>query len=211
MYMKISYGILTHNEGERIEKLIEQLLEIKRLQDEIIIIDDYSSDPATISVIEKYQLKDNIKLFHNHLSENFSQQKNFLNSKCTGDWIVNLDADELLSEGLKTNLVAILEQSESIDIIGIPRENYVEGITPEHLEKWKWRLDEKNRINYPDLQWRVYRNKPEIKWIKKIHEKLEGYQTYNYLPSDSGLDLLHIKDIEHQEKQIGFYNTIKQH
>ena len=53
--MKISYAILTHNEGEYINKLLTFLVDNKRKEDEIVIVDDNSTDEATIEVLEKFK------------------------------------------------------------------------------------------------------------------------------------------------------------
>ena len=53
--MKISYAILTHNEGEDIDKLLTFLVENKREEDEIVIVDDNSTDEKTIEVLDKFK------------------------------------------------------------------------------------------------------------------------------------------------------------
>ena len=93
--MKISYALLTHNEGKYIKKLLPFLIENKREEDEIVIIDDYSEEELTKSLLETY--KKDIKLFYREFDGDHTQ-KNFLNSKCTGDFIFQLDADEIVSK-----------------------------------------------------------------------------------------------------------------
>jgi hypothetical protein len=61
-------------------------------------------------------------------------------------------------------------------------------------------------VNYPDYQTRICTNKPEIRWINKVHERLSGWKTIAEMPY--GLDLIHPKTIERQEKQNNFYNTL---
>ena len=58
--MRISFGILTHNEGEYIEQLLQQLIRIKKEDDEIVIVDDYSSDQLTKAILEEHQAEGNI-------------------------------------------------------------------------------------------------------------------------------------------------------
>jgi hypothetical protein len=71
-----------------------------------------------------------------------------------------------------------------------------------------WNVDKHNRVNWPDLQWRIYANNNKIKWKNKVHEVLEGYQTHAILPLEIEFALEHHKDIERQEKQNNYYNTL---
>jgi hypothetical protein len=91
----------------------------------------------------------------------------------------------------------------------VPRENYVTGLTLEHIQKWGWRVDIQNRVNYPDYQGRIYKNSPDrIKWQNKVHEVLTGYKQYATLPEVPALSINHTKTIEKQEKQNNYYNTL---
>ena len=134
--------------------------------------------------------------------------KNFMTEMCTGDWIINLDADEIPHEYLIKNLSAILEQNPDVDMAVVPRINTVEGITEEHLKLWGWRMNEKGWINYPDGQGRFYKNSPKIKWQGTVHEKLTGYENFAFLPEIEEFSLYHPKTIERQEKQNQMYSNI---
>ena len=63
-------------------------------------------------------------------------------------------------------------------------------------------------INFSDNQTRIVKNTPSIKWVNKVHERLDGFKTYSTLPAQDEFCLLHPKSIERQEKQNQFYNTI---
>ena len=91
--MKISYAILTHNEGQYIDTLLSFLTTNKRPIDEVVIVDDNSDDELTKLVLDKY--KDQITLQYRTFDGDHTQ-KNYLNSLCTGDYIIQLDADELV-------------------------------------------------------------------------------------------------------------------
>jgi hypothetical protein len=105
-------------------------------------------------------------------------------------------------------LPEILE-SNDVDAIWIPRINIVNGITPEHISKWGWNVNEDGWVNWPnDPQLRVYKNKPEIKWERKVHERLTGYKTISRLPDEKEFALWHVKEIDRQEKQNKFYSEI---
>ena len=203
-----SFAILTHNEGECIEALLSQLVQYKRDCDEIIVLDDYSDDHITVEILSRYRDAGSISLHHNALNKDFANQKNVLNSLCKGDFIFQIDADELISDKLVSNLETLIEANKSADLFMVPRVNTVDGITPEHIKKWGWRLDDAGRVNFPDYQSRIYRNSPDIKWQNAVHERISGYGYFVYIPPVPALSILHHKSIDRQEKQNSFYETI---
>lgn len=141
------------------------------------------------------------------LNKDFAAYKNELIKHCSGEYIFQIDADELPSVDLLCTLPSILESNPDVDVYLVPRINTVSGITEEHIQKWRWSV-EGDRINFPDYQWRIYKNIPSIKWINKVHERLQGYNSYAFLPPEDEYCLLHPKTIEKQEKQNQFYNTL---
>ena len=90
----------------------------------------------------------------------------------------------------------------------VPRVNTVEGLTQEYIEKWRWNVNDKGWVNWPDYQMRIWKNKPEISWVNKVHEVLKGFQSYAPLPSEESLALYHPKQIERQVKQNDYYDTL---
>jgi glycosyltransferase involved in cell wall biosynthesis len=206
--MKISYAILTHNEGEYIEQVLKFLTDNKGLNDEIVVVDDYSSDPLSKAILEEYEGMGLIKLFKRELNSNFGEQKNYLTSLCSGDYIFQIDADELPTVWLMQNLAEILESNPDCEVYLVPRINTVEGLTETHIQKWGWNVNDKGWINFPDYQWRIYRNNPKIKWVNKVHERLVGFGVYAALPAESEYCLSHAKEISRQESQNEFYDKI---
>ena len=158
--MKLSYAITTHNEYEEINELLGILIHNMDPKDEIVILDDYS-DERTQEVFTswnaQYGHNIDIKVEQRKLNKDFAAQKNYLNSMCSGDYIFNIDADEIPHDALLNQIKTILEMNE-VDLIWVPRINTVDGITDEHIQKWGWKVTEKGWINYPDYQARVYRN-----------------------------------------------------
>jgi glycosyltransferase involved in cell wall biosynthesis len=63
-------------------------------------------------------------------------------------------------------------------------------------------------INWPDFQYRIYKNSPDIYWRNKVHEVIYGHKTFAEFPSHPDFSLIHHKDIARQEIQNNFYNTI---
>ena len=197
----ISYAITACNEHVELDRLLSQLSSI-RDEDEIVVQMDITATDEVKAVVNKYKL---MNYFH-PLNNDFATFKNNLKSLCTKDYIFQIDADEYLSEELLTYLPAILEDNHSVEMFSIPRINTVEGLTETHIKQWGWRVDERGWVNYPDYQNRIMKNKPEIHWVNKVHEKIVGAMTITSLPP--GFDLIHPKTIERQEKQNNYYNTI---
>jgi len=137
----------------------------------------------------------------------FADMKNKLTEMCNGDYIFQIDADEIPHEMLIENLHEILTANQ-IDVILVPRVNTVEGLTQDHIQKWRWNVNENGWVNWPDMQYRIYKNSDDIKWVNKVHEVLEGYQTLSHLPMQEELALYHPKDIARQEKQNAYYDTL---
>tara|TARA_Y100001970_G_C14238495_1_gene863402 strand:+ start:758 stop:1378 length:621 start_codon:yes stop_codon:yes gene_type:complete len=206
--MKISYSLLTHNEDESLLKLLEFLVKHKDEEDEIVVLDDYSDNTKTQEILDVFVDMHNIKFEQRHLLKDFAGQKNHLKNMCTGDYIFNLDADEIPSKSLMKNIKLILESNPTIDLYWVPRVNTVEGITQDHIQQWGWNVNEKGWVNYPDYQGRIWRNRPNILWKNKVHEILTGYKEHTYLPPEEEYSFYHPKDIDKQEKQNNFYNTI---
>jgi hypothetical protein len=63
-------------------------------------------------------------------------------------------------------------------------------------------------INFPDYQWRIYKNDSKIVWVNKVHERLSGFKTYAALPEYVEYCLLHHKTIDRQETQNEFYDKL---
>ena len=203
--MKISYSILCHNEDETLEKLLHRLIEYKQPQDEIVVLDDYSDNPKTRAVLDYYHSTGHIELDTRHLAKDFASQKNYLKGMCTGDYSFNLDADEMISHWFMKYIHEILEGNE-VDLIFVPRINTVEGITEQHCRMYGYQINERGWINYPDWQGRIFRNRPNIRWEKPVHEQLTGFQTYAHLPQEQKYSIVHPKTIDRQVKQNKFYN-----
>jgi hypothetical protein len=129
------------------------------------------------------------------LDKNFAQYKNKLNMNCTGDWIFQIDADELPNSYLIEALPFILEANPDTEAYWIPRVNTVAGMTDAHVQKWGWRVDENNWVNFPDWQMRLYKNSDHIYWIKPVHEQLKGYTKFANLPAEQKYALYHPKNI----------------
>lgn len=144
--MYISYGICTHNEGRYVTDLLNKLMGFiskypGSVKHEIVILDDYSTDPSTQMVLRQATMKHPlIKVGYRKHEGDFSAQKNALNEMCSGDWIVNLDADEWITEDLMAMIPLILDENSTVEAYWVPRVNIVDGVTLQHVRQWKWVL-----------------------------------------------------------------------
>jgi hypothetical protein len=206
--MRISYGLTVCNEHEELQNLIEYL--VKRIdgEDEIVVVYDQNRvTPEVLKVIEDY--KEEATAYPFNFQQNFLENKNFMNSKCTGDYIFQIDADEIPESFLVENLKAILEDNP-VDLLITPRKNLVAGLTPEHIQKWGWNVNEQGWVNWPDAQKRVYKNTPEIKWSgHQVHGMVDGYKTFAALPFTEEWSIIHNKTIDRQENQNERYTKIE--
>jgi len=205
----ISYAITACNEHVELERLLNQLNESIRLEDEIVVQLDITATAEVKAIAEKYNVGAPYE-YHRiqaTLNNDFASFKNNLSEHCTRDYIFQIDADEYPHPELIENLPALLEHNPEIDVFLVPRINTVEGLTEEHIRKWGWNV-QNGRVNFPDYQWRIWINKKNIKWINKVHERLDGFGLYCNLPLLDELCLYHPKDIIRQEKQNQYYNTL---
>ena len=207
--MTISYAIPTCNERTQLEQLLNTLFKRKREQDEIVVqCDKGNTTPSVYQVLKTFNSYSNFKVIEFPLNSDFASFKNNLKKHCSGDWIIQVDADEMLGDILIDNIPNIIESNPHNDVYLVPRVNTVKGLTQEHIQQWGWNVNEKGWVNWPDYQWRILRNIPEINWINKVHERLDGFKTYAPLPETKELAIHHPKDIKRQEKQNKFYNYL---
>jgi glycosyltransferase involved in cell wall biosynthesis len=201
----ISIAITVCNEHQELETLLDYLQE-RALSPEyeiIIQIDEQNHTPEVLhTVIDR-----GIKHHFFSLNKDFATYKNELKKHCKGEFIFQIDADELISPEMFETLPFILKANPEVDLYYVPRINTVSGITQEHIQKWGWKY-ENERVNWPDYQSRIYRNTPDINWKNAVHEVIEGHKQFTLLPAVDELALIHHKSIEKQEKQNQFYNTL---
>jgi len=207
--MRISYAITVCTEFLEIQRLINFLLKHKRAQDDIVVLfDEANGDKEIETYLKSHSVNGEFSWYAGKFEKHFADWKNKLTSYCTGDYIFQIDADEIPNENLIIALPEVIEENPEMDVYLVPRVNTVDGLTPEHIAKWGWNVTETGWVNWPDFQWRIWKNLPEIKWINKVHERLDGFKTYTALPDAEYFALYHPKTIEKQEKQNQLYDTL---
>ena len=203
--MKISYAIPVCNEHVELEELLSFLLNHIDENDEIVVQCDQGNTTDKVYQVLQHP---RFKVIEFPLNGHFSNFKNNLKEHCTGDWIFQIDADELPHESLIVNLKSLLEVNPTTELFLVPRVNTVKGITQEHINKWRWNVNEKGWVNWPDYQTRIIQNTPKISWTSKVHEVITGFSTQGALPAEEEWSLYHHKHIDKQEEQNDFYDTL---
>lgn len=168
---KLSVVLATYNEEENLARCLNS---VKDLADEIVIVDGTSRD-KTVEIAKKYGAK--ITVTTNPPNFHINKQKAI--DLATGDWILQLDADEVVSEALAGEIESRIknqelshkhEKNESDDINGywMPRKNYFLG---RFLMKGG---------QYPDYTVRLYRKGKGGLPQKDVHEQavIEGKVGY---------------------------------
>jgi hypothetical protein len=213
MGVKISYAICVKDEFIEIQNLIKSLLKNKRQKDNIVILFDGTNGDIEIENFLRTHSVNNEFMWHKgNFEGHFANWKNKLNSLCDGDYIFNIDADEILTTELIRDIPSIIENNSNIDLFWVSRINTLYGdteIVNEYVKFQNWTINEKGWINFPfDYQGRIYRQSPNIRWDGKIHEKIVGHLTQAKLPSSEEYSLLHPKMLARQIKQNELYNKL---
>lgn len=153
--MEISAVIITYNEERNIGRCLQSLAGIA---DEIIVVDSFSTD-ATESVAKKYPVR-----WEQHAFDGFWQQKNRANGLATHDWILSLDADEALSEPLRTALIHLKKNRvESDGQPGAYSLNRLTNYCGQWIHHSGW---------YPDRKTRLF-DRRKARWgAQNPHERL---------------------------------------
>jgi glycosyltransferase involved in cell wall biosynthesis len=216
MAIKITYAVTVKDEVRELTRLLTILTDYVDLEDEIIVQVDCSTDVnvGVMEVLTKFENQVRTVLFPlvNPVTGNpdFSTFKNNLSKEAKGNFIFQLDADETIGDFFITNLKKVLEVNPTVDLIWVPRVNKVIGLTQEYITKWNWHVDSEGRVNYPDMQGRIYRVSPYVIWYGKVHEMVTGkVKAQTMLPYSDDWSIFHIKEMEKQIKQNTFYEEFK--
>ena len=126
--MKISYAITVCNEFIEIQRLLKFLLETKRIQDEIVILyDESNGNPEIETFLRSNSVNGGFDWHKGKFENHFADWKNKLTGLCKGDYIFQIDADEIPHEKLIEILPYVLEENFDCDVFLVPRVNTVTG------------------------------------------------------------------------------------
>lgn len=161
--MKLSLCIAAYNEEKNIHYPMDSSID---LVDEVVVVDGGSTD-KTVEVAKSYGKKvtvissNNPKMFHKNKQKAIEAAK--------GDWILQLDADEELTEELKKEIKQVISSKNSVDGYWLPRKNW-----------FLTRFLEKGGV-YPDYTIRLYKNGKAKFPCRDVHENVEIKGKVGYL------------------------------
>lgn len=180
--MRISATIITLNEEDKIRQCVESL---KDVADEIVVVDSLSTD-ATKSICDELGVK-----FVEQRWLGYSEQKNLANSIASHDWILSIDADEVLSDELRKSVLEIKETDMDINTV------FLFNRLNNYCGKWI-----RHCGLYPDRKIRIW-NRNVGKWEGEIHEVIK-FSTKTKEVALTG-DLLHYSFNTHEDFQKQLY------
>lgn len=202
--MKISYAICVCNEHNELNSLLSFLSRVADSEDEInILVDSGKVTEEVRAVLKKFEKR--IVVNERKFCGNFSKHRNYHITKCKGEYIFVLDADEIPQEALIKNI-----RNFDSDILYVPRMNIIPGHTEEWCKRMKFSVNEVGWINWPDYQGRYFKNNGKILWSLGLHERLIGSDKVAQLQANPQLALWHVKSVEKQDKQDAFYSNLKE-
>jgi glycosyltransferase involved in cell wall biosynthesis len=202
----ITYGITVADEFFEFKRLINSLEPYVLPDEEIVVLADQNK---VTKEIEDFCELCGLKVNYFDFQKDFSEFKNTLFDLSTKSYLMQVDADEQMPPSLLNALRAVAKKGD-IDLLWIPRINVVRGATEDHIKKYNWTINEMGWEGFPDFQSRFVSTKGHVKWKNKVHEGLSGANNQARLLTDpiEHFCILHVKDIQKQEKQNDLYDTI---
>lgn len=179
----LSVAIITYNEERIIEKTISA---IDNWVDEIVVVDSFSTD-NTVNILEMFSVK-----LYQEKWQGYAKQKNLALSKCSGDWILVLDADEIITPVLK---------SEILNVIKNPGKNVAFQIKRKFFIGKKWI---QYGGYYPDYQLRLFKSNIGARFKEReIHESIALEGKVGYLKNP--IEHYAYKDLKDYQKTLDKY------
>ena len=181
--MKISAVIITFNEEQKIVEAIKSVA----WADEILVVDSESTD-QTREIAVSFGAKILVEKW-----QGFSKQKQFAVTSATNDWIFSLDADEIVSDELKIEVLQLknLAENKLADGYKIPRLSFYMN---RPIRRGGW---------YPDWQMRFF-DRRKGKWKDVLIHESVHMQPNTRVEKLTG-DILHysVEDASHHHRMIG--------
>ncbi|MDT8717970.1 glycosyltransferase [Clostridium sp. 19966] len=144
----LSLCMIVRNEEDVIERCLDS---VKELADEIIIVDTGSKD-NTLELLKAYDCE----IYHFKWIYDFSAARNYSFSKATKDYIMWLDADDIIEPADKIKLLDLKASLDSApDIM---------------MLKYNVGFDENGNVNFSYFRERIIKRTSNLKWIDRVHE-----------------------------------------
>lgn len=188
--MRVSGLLITKNNAETLDWA---LTSVHKFLDEIVIIDDFSTD-TTVKIAEKYGA-----IIYPHKFENFAAQRNYGIGKCTGEWIYTMDADEVMGENIG-QAFKYLDHTKYRAFL-FPRYNLV------HLDPL---VIINSPHHYSEWQVRLFRNDGRSTYHNPVHHQLQDCRPRLKLPF---VNIFHFHYLLHdyaaRKKRVDYYEAIE--
>lgn len=172
--IKISYAITVKDELEEVIRLLNMLPPKIQQDDEILI--QYDEDGVTDEVMDFLnvfeQMHKNAKVVSFPLNKDFGTFKSNLSKEASGDYIFQLDADEIPHEFLLEYLPQLLHENDEVDMFFVPRVNTVDDITQRHIDMWNWSV-------------RTFEDLTNSKEIDQKSDEYKFLESNNYILAES--------------------------
>lgn len=154
--------------------------------DEIIVVDGGSTD-KTVKIAKEF----GARVFYKKWANDFAKQRNYSLKKATKDWILVMDCDEYYEKKLLADLIYLTKNNLDLDVFLFARKNYIDGKLTE---------------NYPDRQFRFFKNNRKIKYVYKVHEVPIGWRRVAFI---SDYHIIHRKTSVRQNQQNHYYEGLE--
>lgn len=182
---KLTALVITLNEEKNVRELMHNL----DFADEIIVVDSYSTD-KTLEILAEFK---NVKVYQ-HSFNNFSEQRNTAMQYASNNWVLFIDADERISEDLKSEILTTIQSNNTQRGYFIKRKFYFFN-TPVHFSGLQ-----------SDKNLRLFK-KENAFYTGLVHEKLNFTENVGTLSSY----LIHYSYTHHEhfKEKVFYYNRLK--
>lgn len=191
--MTIGLLAIMLNEADYAVRWVESARRIGGAFDRALVVDGGSTD-GTADKLRALGIEVVSRRFEDH----FADQRNYGCKLIATDWILEVDADEILSSPLLGGLRAVVSDAENarMDCVGLPRLNFIDGTL----------VDGPGHKNL-DFQYRLHR-KP-CRWRGAVHEEITGYRARNELQIEDGHFIVHDKSSARNAARNEYYRTLR--
>jgi len=180
--INVGLGIIVKNEEDLIESFHEH---VRGKFEEIVYVDGVSDDTTYLKLLN-YQKQGECQVFQRDMNFDFGSQRNFVIEQMKSPWIFMLDVDERMNPAL-TEIVTQNFNGGEHDAFHIRRAEFID-----------------ETLLAISLQIRLYRNKEKIRYVRRLHERPNGYKNLGKL--DEWRIIVHKKSTARQHKQNIFYS-----
>lgn len=185
---KLSVLIHTKNVADTLEKTLKSI----KFADEIVVVDMESSD-ETLDIAKKYKAR----VFKHEDVGYADPARNFAISKAKYDWILVVDADEVITKELSKIILETIK-AEKADIYHFPRKNFVFN---KWIKKTGW---------WPDYQPRLFK-KGTVSWAVGVHRLPDMTGIQEKFPAEEKYAIEHANytDVDHFLTKLNHYTSIQ--